>query len=410
MKNIKKHLRKLGVSIALVGTLGAGLFYASLRNSAEDSLSRPLVSSSLRKEFKNKFGISLEGRISKIEDNPENIMILAFNVYRENLWRPFGLSTIKFQSNYYLDRPLTLFLHRPASFYLHTSGKVLLLDGTGWSFMKTVAHEVKHARTFQTSSRLTKLLKDWDTLSRDENGVSLYWPLDIYDRYMSFSRGSLPQRFCDDEKNLSLGFISQYSRANAIEDIAELTAFLELYPSRVADPIFEHKNERMRRKVELAMEYGIIPKESLDFLCLDHLFMEWIDANREEACTIEDTYFDKSTEFLTRYTNSIFADAVWTRRAEIFKGYQEKGSGREDIYLAIEEFRNALEAPYKSDYYVFALKNLADIYRNIIRDKGTTEAFDLAVKEYYRRYQNADLSLPRLGVNDFLEVKGINLN
>src|SRR3989344_4691906 len=190
MKNIKKHLRKLGVSIALVGTLGAGLFYASLRNSAEDSLSRPLVSSSLRKEFKNKFGISLEGRISKIED----------------------------------------------------------------------------------------------------------------------------------------------------------------------------------------------------------------------------TYFDKSTEFLTRYTNSIFADAVWTRRAEIFKGYQEKGSGREDIYLAIEEFRNALEAPYKSDYYVFALKNLADIYRNIIRDKGTTEAFDLAVKEYYRRYQNADLSLPRLGVNDFLEVKGINLN
>lgn len=148
----------------------------------------------------------------------------------------------------------------------------------------------------------------------------------------------------------------------------------------------------MRAKIMLALKYGLLPPELPELITL-LASMDHPDGKTTEKMNKQ---LREAAAILQRHPNSVFACELHFTRGFLLA---RLGRAKE----ADEAYKRSLTVPYKDvDRYSTALSNLAHSTNPHIA-AGYTEA----QKEYFRRKEQGDPFLPRLGVNDFLEKRGL---
>ena len=224
-----------------------------------------------------------------------------------------------------------------------------------------------------------------------------------------------------------MGFIDRHSRKNILEDAATLATLAESeFVQHYYGPIiFDERNDRLSSgfyhtptigqfyhkefplilsKIDIAIKYGIIPRELKDFLRLKTTYFQ------DEAPKYKDIFADESEQFLKQYPNSNFEIFVRGWRGDIYSleknSEQESKIKTEDCNTALSEYKHGLVARFKGN----------ETYKNFLIDTaltywkcGNQEKAVLylnAYSEYDDRLKSNYFKLPIVGVNDFLEKNG----
>jgi len=416
-KNVVKKIALAGV--LLHGATQTGYLLNSAHHHANPSL--------LRQDFQEQFGFPITGYGGGIEGDARKISILSEIIHREQLQTPFSPSGIHIRSKNYLEKTLPqqldYWVSNPTSGTANPLTRGIVLDE--YAHNTTMGHEIEHIKTYELFETHPEFREGWEALAMDEEGNSLY--MGSGEQLCSRFRGLenlVDKEKYSDESNGSLGFVSSYARTNFFEDIAEFCEeadagyqdFVKLITGRC-----EEDNTLMLAKLELAMEYGLISSEYLEFIELQSLYKDsWNNQGFHgfSGTSVKKVkpFMEASERFLEDNVGSIYEGKIRFQRGSIVHGnanaYQPSGDVSSERQDAVGEYMESLIVPFKdSNSYSIALDNLKELHLCMEGEKNSnlSKIFDEAGREYHRRFLKGDVKLSYEGVNDLLRENGIVL-
>ena len=265
----------------------------------------------IRKNFEKKFGYPILGMEEQIEGNPSNVLRLTRIIENEMKSKPFKLRAIKIRSDDYLKNSLSTQFHKACFVPIlgtYQKNSLILKD----NYYDAVAHhEIKHAKTDEIIKSEPDFYNKWKSISVNEWGNSVYFS--NLEQLAFLTNGFfnlINKSVIDKEENLKLGFISNYSRFNVAEDIAELCESAE----RKNKILFENTNNPLiLKKLHLAEEYKLIPPGFVKYSNL---------VNQYNNFNLSDIQTRRLEEFILQANNFIqdYPDSFYTGDIKNMKG------------------------------------------------------------------------------------------
>lgn len=346
--------------------------------------------------LEEEFDILINGYREDVENSNGGLSAIAETLHKERLEKPFRVNSLEFIPESYFKKDI---LHQTVSLTSGNSGyQVAGFIGLKVNYLAGICHEIKHAKTDEILELHPEFKDRWISFAVDDNGKSLY----IYEsrlksvlfRIKGLESSAIPKDF-PSEENTKLGFVSSYARRDYYEDIAELCETAEISPSSFYGWLYEDESPGIKGKVQLAQEYGLIPKEFSEFVKLRHQYLE---ASKDEEYQ---SFLKESEEFLKIYPKSVYTIILRNLRGRTIQQYL--GSTIDNrIEKAIQEFKLGLNAPFKDSYeYQTALDSISRLYSQI----GFEEKAGLykeAELKYKEGYKNNNIQIVINGVNYFL--------
>jgi hypothetical protein len=387
---------------------------ATQLNYWRNDLMHQLNPSPQRAAFEEEFGFPIKGWRDEIEGDGKGMSRLAEVIHAEQVEHPFYVKSFRITSDHYLERSIpqqfeTIFLTEfngwcDYSEWYWPWGDTISLDS---GKPRTVTcHEISHDKSFAAMEAYPEFKEKWEALATDEEGNSLY---------LGILRGSLDSVKCleklvDAPDNYwELGFVSKYSMKNVYEDMAELCERAKTDPDSFIRWFYlpEHRNDKIVAKTRLAAEYGkefgLLPDGFEDYLQIRKLEQDAVDIRNISDYLCMQEFLDESEEFLQAHPRSCYECELRRRRGWAFIRLREFDRSREEYELAL----TADHKQYES--YTRSLFGLAAYHKHIQKDKDTAKIYREAAREHSWRLENGDVTLPRTGVNDYLEERGIEL-
>jgi hypothetical protein len=403
---------KKGIRNTLLIAGGALVLYhgASQVKYAAKHIEDEMNQSQEKVQFEKATGIKITGHMEKISS--QELFNIAEAIKRAGVTDK-ELDKIVMESENYFDKTFigqlssTVFSGYDGYFNPLTDN-ILLQKGDYALFI----HELMHAKTFAVP-KLPQLLRDWSKISVDEKGESLYktpwnaaFPLAwVYSRLRT-SKDSTNGVDLD-----KLGFVSNYSRRDVIEDIAELCTQITLHPESMWE--YLKADDKVAKKINLVFKYGIISQIQKDYMELSAQFKEYADFEDtwnfkgdyyQIRDSLRNSFLDKSEEFIRKHGNSQYTPDAYVLRGlakahRVYRGASYSESSE-------PEFKKALLGPVSSEGYMLALFHLGTLYEAKYGLYGDKNPYAVAKNEYFRRRDNSDFRVLTIGVNDILEQKG----
>ena len=374
--------------------------------------------------FKNRFGIPLEGWSSDIEDNLPNIIAISNILERElqlgNLKSEKGsdLHSVRIvDPNYckknwfdqveylrshecvdaHFTRPINIpFLGRvfgDISLKMSQKSKgatkasknddiFKLINGSKYLF-EALNHEIHHPYIDKVSRENPEFGKQWDKLF------------------------NLLRK--DESKNLNqyklaeIGFISNYAATvNRDEDMAELFAKVKGDHQILMNiDLSDKRYKTLRKKIELAIEYELVPKEFTNFIRLHRQASRY--TQRPPQNQDLENFLSESEYFMSANPESIYLTDLYNDRIGLLRELSRNDNSRNVHNRLFDEHCTALSAPYKNTGYYYILHSLGQI----TREPNTKEQIVDAQETYRQRFLSGDVLLPSDGVNDKLKSLAI---
>ncbi len=398
LNKVKRYVGYPVLALALVQ--GAAHLNYSRKN-----LENMVNPSEIRKEFRKNFNVYLLGDKENVEDEGMGVSKLSLVLDKEKKEKDFNLERIFMKSEKFFNKPIWdqyegIVVDAPGG---TAFGKYIELGNVS---PESIHHEIKHTKTFEILKRNPEFKKRWEKISTDKNGNSMY--LSGLENVFYWVKGMeklIPQDKINFSNNLNEGFISAYSKNNFYEDVAELCSRVEEYPYYFLNIYYGDKTnqyKKVKEKISLAMEVGLIPREFLDYLNLRKLSRDLFAEGLRDKHMKE--YFEESDKFLKKYQRSVYLDEIYNSRGFI-KTYDFSDKEREKD--AEKEFDKALKCDYKGEGYSLALYSLKTLNKDY--SNNSYNLFEEAYKEYWKRFDNGDPDISRRGVNDFLISHGYDL-
>lgn len=376
---------------AFIGILG--LHFGTQVNHCANTIADMASPPEIRKEFQEEFGFPLRGWKEDIEEEPSGLSRLAAIVNREKIVRPFELASMRIRSESYFKKSFPeqmkhLFSELEIGFYWFDN---IALDSCCCS-NSLIHHEIKHAKVDELIKEHPDFRQRWAELAKDEKRNSLYVGSDW--------------RGLDYKESKKLGFVSNYSRKNADEDIAMLCEAAETYPRHFEDWLYgKRRNLKIVERVKLAQEVKLIPPEFSEYVLLQRKRRE----SYKYSLFVKDhqkaeEFLEESGRFLEEYPETTYQSELRRARGEVFEDMSPLMI-EDDLWKAVTEYELALISPYKDiAAYPKALERLADCYESL-RNAKKSSIYKEAEDEYWRRFNEGSVRLTMDGVNDFLEER-----
>lgn len=353
-----------------------------------------------RAAFEQEFDIPILGYKEDVETSngsAGNISVIVEALHKERLEKPVGIISFEFVPESYFKKDI---IHQIVNLTVdegsgyQTKGFIGLNDS---SYLGVIHHEIKHAKTDEILELYPEFRDRWIGLAADDNGKSLYTYESRLKRVLFRIKGlessAIPKEF-PSEENTKLGFVSSYARRDYYEDIAELCGMAETSPSSFYGWLYQNESPGIKGKVELAQEYGLIPREFPEFVRLHHQYLE---ASQDYEYH---SFLKESEEFLKTSPESVYTINLRNLRGKTFQLYLDFIDNR--LEKAIQEFKFGLNAPFKdSNEYLAALNSISRLYSKIgLEEKA--ELYKKAELKYKEGYKNNNVKIVINGVNDFL--------
>lgn len=301
-------------------------------------------------------------------------------------------------------------------------------------YMDIITHEITHAKEDSLSDKHPEFAAQWLELSNDSSGNSLYntfWSY-LSRRLMIINKFNVDTSDYDEmtKKNLDLGFISNYARTNMSEDIAELCEEILHNPIRVYN---SRSNEVLMKKVKLAENYGIIPKEFTEYMKIVYedfdskqRYKYVMMSSERKAHDFAIYSINNLEEFITKHPQSIYVPEARVNKV-VWYEYMNYHAGENTLEQIKEECLKILKSDYKpSEYYYNALCGMMYYHADdkskyfeapIIDFQDIQYVGNMTQKErmfldaaiqYYSGYdEREDIRIIYNGVNDILEKLGL---
>ncbi len=411
-KKIAKTAIKRSLQAVLVFHLGTQAYHTS------NDLDHRFCPSPERAAFREEFGFPLDGFKEDIEDNKGALPRLALVLHYERSERALGINSIEVFPENYLKKPLIEQMFHLAggddkNHYRPIINDIAMGKYALHSFY-AVHHEIKHAKTFSVLEEYPEFKEKWEALARDETGNSLY-----QGRFKEFFSGNsllgriLQMESFSEEENSKQGFISNYSRTDFYEDVAELCEEAEsMEPNQLSRLLYEEQNQKIISKIELAQEYGLISPEFSEFAWTNYIYIQLDDEFPllENTPPSEDTierynyFLRESGDFLLDNPNSVYSIAVRNLRGKVYEHLSPEF--KNGTSKAVEEYKLGLASSVKDYYeYIAILERLSFLYASH-GEKEKAELYLEANEKYHEGFKGNDISFALKGVNDFLEERG----
>jgi len=420
---IGETLKTLVLGVALFH--GVSFLYNSGRD-LKDKINPPTEYIS----FEKTTGIKIGGYKDKYLN--DNLFIFS-SVLREEQIKPQELHKIIIDSPNYFNK--TFFGQLSETIFTGFSGyyspitNSIIMNGVSAS---TLSHELAHARTYDVKNK-RDLLKEWSKLACDKNGKSYYMNSgqQILSRIRLLEKLIEPKSNNSEKNNITnLGFVSSYAATNVYEDIAEFVS--SVYNNMYDFSVKYNSNPILEKKLNLAVKYNLLPKESLEYSNVMSLFEQWNDWRETISNSINNSKIQKDTKkvvsefsfenyllsrdslhnrflvesekFLQYNPDSRFANNVYNYRALAYAQGSFMGtSWSKDSEI---ELKRALTLKNKGTEYEITLSRLSECYEQLHHTYGENNSYTCALKEYTQRRDNCDTLLFSVGVNDVLVKMG----
>lgn len=408
----------------------ASLHLLTQANSCRNDIIQSNYPTDLRKEFKEEYGFELRGWKNDIELNGLELELttLAEVVDGEKRIRDFKPSCIRIEPDNYLKK--TLFEQGVFIGGTYCSGRCFgnIIRYRSENNKETLHHEIKHKMTSEIVIDNPKFWEEWEEIAKEGKnppyrnlGVQACKQLRILNLFVN---DSLPQEKCEE-----YGFITDYSRTNPEEDVAEITEN-SLNPSsylKYLYPKFGERNEIIYKKLLLAQKYSLIPQEFFDTVKLKAIETDFSNSkDNKEKDRLSTQFLEESNEFFNYYPNSVYSCSLRSERGLILQSrirlpfdineikreltQSEHALYKNQIEPVIEEHKLALASEYKNyPSYYYSLKFL-EIYYTRLNEKDLQDIYHNAIIEYDKRRNSGNVRLSKIGVNDYLIEKGIDFN
>ncbi|MBI5803912.1 hypothetical protein HY450_01575 [Candidatus Pacearchaeota archaeon] len=366
-----------------------------------------------REAFRQEFGFPIRGWESDIVgEDKRGFSNFVQVVHKERMEKPFDITSLTIEpKEFYKKSGFQQILQTFSSGYsgnyfldkIGVVGKIEPLTSTA-----TLHHECKHAKTSEILREHPEFRERWEELAKDKNGKSLYYTNFEYvcSRFAGLDT-LVEAKKKNNEEDDKEGFVSNYARTSFAEDVAELGEEAEVNPWRFYHWLFgDSANPTIKGKVELAQEFGIIPREFSEFVRLQRIMSQDINYGPETYTVNANKakkFMEESEVFLSKNVKSIYEGEVRVDRGYIMmKCLGENHYTNEEV---AEEYKKVLTSEFKSFEYANALSNLAEVY-SYQREEEKAKIYYEARAEYFKRFYAGDVALARVGVNDFLESRG----
>ncbi|MGV8087186.1 MAG: hypothetical protein ACP5N1_06155 [Candidatus Woesearchaeota archaeon] len=363
-------------------------------------------------EFEKNSGVKIRG----YRGQDVNTDLFAFlNVLHEEQLKPGELDKIILESPNYFNKgilgQLSQTILTPYSAYYSPMTNNIVMNQNSAS---TLRHEIAHAKTFN-NPRKKELLQEWSELAKDKNGNSYY----LNPVQQAASRVRLLEKLVQQDSNYSsLGFTSSYAMTNVYEDIAEFVSDASEFSYSIWDksrnsPIFE-------KKLELAVKYELLPKETLEYFKLTDSFNKWCSTQSDfdyinqfatydhylkATDSLRNVFLVNSEQFLQDNYESRFCNEILNNRAVAYaKGYSSMGTTWSK--QSERELKRALMLPNKGTEYMITVFRLEEIHKQLYLEYGNKNPYTVASKLYLGRRDFLDINLFTIGVNDKLVELG----
>lgn len=393
VKRMKRITKRLGYAIILFHILTqAGYWTNQVYHQQNPSL--------LRRQFEQLYGVKLRGWKSSIEEKGSLMSNFAEVLDAEYHIRPFRMGPLTMEANDYwkkdfVDQMATIFTSGHSGYYVPHLSRININQGER---RYTLIHEIKHHMTYDALQKNPEFREEWEKLSRDQKGNSYY--MNFAEQTASRFRGTnlLVRRR---PNFIERGFVSEYAQTNFFEDVAELCETMQDSANlrEKYEWLFgKTPNQRIRKKIELAIKYGLLPPEIVERIRLTVLSLD--AANPYEATQEKiDNYLSESALFLRQFPKSIYVGEMHANRGNFFSTRNMKSEAEKEYFACLEARHKDITS------YLSALNGLLEIYRDVPEKKAI---FDRAYnQEYWRRFRAGDPLLPKIGINDWLEQQGI---
>ncbi len=360
--------------------------------------------------LESRYGLDIKDPEGLLKEFPKNISHLSSVLHRESMQKDFFLQSLSIPS--IDDIPDHLknsggWASRDDA--VHLKPYSVVRD----SFVDdTLAHEIKHIKSFQIERRNPQFLERWEKLAV-KDGEELYGEEMFRNHHAK-------------------GFVTHYASTDKWEDLAEVGEMEYSNPDRLYRLAKNHPliKERVKREQRINlipenfMEYSRIEEDldreakrdisyleaELESKNYDVSVEKGIELLKQDGVSVEKwtddihKFLEESKEFLEEHPDSVYETDLRTDRANILfdKGYPEQ----DEIDRTIEEYKKGLKAEYKDpvmySYILSRLLYISEIRENERKFNIYKEALDL----YEKRYSSGDTSISHRGVNDFLRKHG----
>ncbi|RME31421.1 hypothetical protein D6789_02860 [Candidatus Woesearchaeota archaeon] len=364
----------------------------------------------LQRYFKEEYGVSLYGTRQGLEAFQRGEFPLSsrlIEVLEQESRNPnFTLRSITIEPTTYTDKSI-----------VQQFAELFADDYVGYAWPRhivlkplaqqdTMFHEVKHVESFSIMRQHPEFLERWLALARDEDGNSLYKHPPLVNILYNLKFITEEETLLSSEELRRKGFISDYARTTVLEDMAELggeVAKRQTDFRLFAEALTTNNWPRLKGKLLLAAEYGLIPEEFPAFINVYKLHKSaWTCSFR--SCWLDQEnlhqFMETAEAFLNKYPDSIYAPNVRNLRAGI---NVERARGEERWHGAGEGFSPFFVAAEADSFAVLnnpgvdvgnfsqALSNLSELFRH----HGFLERW-----EFYRIAEKKLLDACKNGVRD----------
>ncbi len=400
-------LRKLlkGTAYALGGLMLWSAANMGFNNTLQTYYS--LKPDQTRESYKQRYGHSISGYEPYLGKDRWEVPNIVSIIERESLEGGLNLKSLRYEPSNFLKKNLLEQLS-----FIFTGGyegyaigsHITLTEDASY---ETVTHELKHNKTYQVLKQHPEFKERWERIAQDSTGKTGYVPWVKYGLSNLRLVGNL---FCNSKgASFKDGYVSGYARTNFYEDVAELATEIEDHRimgwfqfeffSFVMDS--SDSNSKLRAKMDLLIEYGLVPPETFEFYQIKQTFWDGIEmrsVSREKG----ERFLKESEEFLEKHPRSTFAQTVHSGRAWVIS---ELLIGENPYQDALEECKKAVKYPVADiTEYPCILDRMHDLYLRL----GDPEKAGV-MKEAIKRYENMDDKVEMVtdGANRFLAEKGI---
>lgn len=293
---------------------------------------------SIRTEFKNRFGFPIKGWNTEIEAKPKKIKELTDIIKKENKSSNFNITHIRVISDNYFKKNILDQMNDWVSsgfngYYQSYSDTISINSDANKS---VIHHEIKHAKAFEILEQFPHFFEQWETISSEES----YLP--FVKRIASRFRGL--ESFIDKKSNLENlvnGFINDYSRVHVHEDIAEICSMAEVNPEHLSSLSIYSK---IKAKTMLAEEYNLIPRGFNDYSEIRLDFENCFSDSFQQICPENFNFFlEQSQNYLSTHSNTEYDARICYYRGIIY--YYKSIHESNLLNKAIEEFQKAINRP-----------------------------------------------------------------
>ncbi len=418
--NLRRAWRQTSTAILTAFAVTHGIL--AVRNGIAESAQQHTPT---RVAFAQEYGFPLKG-IDTEEDGDAKFAQLGVVTARECAERPLTVAAVRFQPTQYsrqtiadqLETLITTGYSGQWNPLTHTM--TLMNDAHIWS---TGHHEYKHAITFEIIREHPEFKTQWKRLAIDDAGESMYRAgAGKLKRLRGISELVVEDRIPTDMLR-ERGFVSEYAMTDFYEDTAELGewAAQEAYSggsiTTTARYVLQHPEAAITRKTELAEQYGLIPAHFLEYLSLKQEYFDtstprhggtlWprLEDGDPQAVAAKQ-FLEDSRRFIATHANSSLVAEVQVMRSFVYETNVWRGEPWATQADIVRERFAAMTAPLVADSYVSLLGHLSRQASTAYGDERIAQVFDIAQREYWRRFNAGDVRLARNGVNDVLAAQG----